>query len=402
MTTVLQRLKSLTGLARYQYYAQFLSIAPVEWQYTDWEKADTTTEACFCRSRGGSKTFDFVNWVVLRVLTTGELWIWLAAKQGQLNRAFFYFKTHKFVQKVTRKVVHYEVQLWDGHIIMLGIVSTSNLGLRVDGIIMDEEEDLEPKQAEEIYPQMAGMMSTSPIHKFLHLGTRWIGTVFDKNCETLQTYVHPWWECTWISREFIENEKKYRPAWEIEALYECKRGVPGGPVFPLVDEKRWTGPLVKEQFGIDCNSGSLMIIGVVIEGEEIYITSVRQIEYNHDISFIVNHSTEVEDGGFNSKPATEIASHFHVRKQVWTRDAKSARLYYVRPKHIHSPFKEVKMEIEAARFDAMTGLYVKNQNFPAHKIDAFLHACHQPEVVKPKIYERPIITSQGPGDFGVL
>ena len=206
-----------------------------KFQHDDWEFIDTNEISVMVRSRGGSKTFDFTNWLIFRVLRTSEVWVWLSCKSGQLDQALFYCSKNPFVQSIRCLTSgKYDVTLLTGDVIRFGIISTSNLGKRVDGIIFDEFEDLQEKQEKEIYPQMEGMMTVSKVHKTIYLGTLWINTLLNEYVDEYPSRVRPWDELPWLVEAGMIQTKideGKTPEWQIDMLYRCIASSPEGLFF---------------------------------------------------------------------------------------------------------------------------------------------------------------------------
>ena len=360
----------------------------LKWQVEDWRMADKEQECCFLRSRGGSKTNDFVDWIILRVIRTGERWAWLSSKSGQLEQALSYVRANPFVKRVKR--LHpskFDVTLWSNSVVRFSIVSTSNLGLRLDGIVFDEEEDLKGSQVEDVYPQMAGMLTTSPIHKMIHLGTRWINTMFDQHCEQYPTSVHDWTQCKWlVDAGFIQKEieEGVTPDWQIDLLYRCIPTIPGGVLFPSIQLVDLTSDLREaEQYGIDFG-GTDKCVGVILEGKKCYVMEEYSVDletYNDALDKLAGKLIEAESGGYNdsdrysakSKMMRErLGATTHAVTNKWKSDrqmlARSFKIY-VDKNRTPNTYKDLK----GATFGP-DGLYLKDIKHPCHYLDAFLHA----------------------------
>lgn len=386
---LLKALRTYSLRDAYELYVDKLSREMVEFQYNDWEMADNEVECCFLRSRGGSKTNDFTDWIILRVLRTSERWAWLSSKAGQLEQAMVYVRDNPFVKKVKR--VHpskYDITLWTGKQIRFSIVSTSNLGLRLDGIVFDEEEDLKGLQVDEVYPQMPGMLTTSPIHKLIHLGTRWINTMFDQHCEEYPTSIHDWTQCPWLVKAgFIQKEidEGITPEWQLDLLYRCIATVPGGVLFPtlqLVDLS--TDTREAEQYGIDFG-GQDMCVGVIIsDGNKCYVMEEYAVDletYNNALDMLKGKLVEAEAGGYNdsdrySAKSKMMRQRIGATTKAVTNKWKSDRQMFGRGLTIYidkNRTPNTYADLKGATFGP-DGLYLKDTKHPCHWLDAFLHA----------------------------
>lgn len=365
------------------------------WQYDDWRFAWDTQECCILRSRGGSKTKDFVDWLILRVLYTGERWAWMAAKIGQLIQASVYFEQNPFFLEWKTILNRRYAVLKNGGKIAFGCVSTSMLGMRLDGYVVDEEEDMEPKQSLSTFPQMKGMLITSQVAKTVHLGTRWINTVFDEHCDTLPTSVHDWTYSPQINASFIEKEKKLRPAWEIDLLYNCLRTAPGGKVFTNVV---WVTPTElnayrANQAGIDINAKEA-VVEIYKGGRDVWITREYEADFVHNqgaFSLLKDlDGVEVEDGGYNSKEAELLCQYLsNCRKQLWDVETKSQRMTEARQLNIHvcrQITPNIAKDLDGCVYDPKTGLYFKHPTqAPCHWLDAFLHSIGLGFAFRPRV-----------------
>jgi hypothetical protein len=363
-------------------------------QFDDWETAWHETKAVFIRSRGGSKTNDFTDWIILRVLLTNERWAWLSCKSGQLAQAMIYVHENPFVRRVQRESpAKYNVFLWTGKMIRFGIVSTSNLGLRLDGILYDEFEDLQPSQQIEVYPQMAGMMTTSLVHKTIYIGTFWIAALINELAEQYHTVIRSYDTLPWlVNSGMIEEEIEagVTPEWQIDMLYRCIPTAPSGILFPHIEEGHIVYQPASVQYGIDFGSED-MCVGVVIQGTIVYIVE----EYNRQLElektgydFLKGRSVECEGGGYNDSDKYGEKSKLMMDRVLATKQAvtnkwkqerqmlgRSFEKIVIDQKGCPNTYRDVKSAVFGP-----DGLYLKDTKHPNHYLDAFLHALrrHQP------------------------
>jgi len=369
-------------------------ISPVVWQLDDWKFAWDNLKCAILRSRGGSKTYDFTNWLVFRVLRTREDWIWMCCKGGQLQQARIYFQKNPFVQQIINtKSSNFYVKLWSGDMILCGIISTSNLGLRMDGIIYDEFEDLQSKQESEVYPQMYGMMTTSPIHKEIYCGTRWIATLFDQKCEDLPLSIHEWTTCPWLVASGAIAEEialGVTPEWELDLLYRCIPTAPFGimyPTFVTEDLSDFTWYSHEIQYGVDFGSMDT-VVGVVrkIDTEGVAHAYIVE-EYSVQLELFpdaLDHLRacffEVEGGGYNDSDkygnkSRLLMDRLNAVKQSVTNKWKAERQMVSRSHTIHCDRNltpQTYSDVKSATFGP-DGLYLKDSSHPCHFLDAFLH-----------------------------
>ena len=363
-------------------------------QFDDWEFVEANNKCCCVRSRGGSKTQDFTNWLIFHVLRTNEQWIWMACKGGQLQQALMYIHQNPFVKKVRRETAaKYDIYLLNGKMIRFGIISTSNLGLRVDGIVYDEFEDLKPMQEIEIYPQMAGMMTHSKIHQTLYLGTLWINAKLNEFTELYPTKIRPWDTIKWLIEAGMiakEIEEGKTPEWEIDMLYRCIPTSPSGLLFPNVEFGTVKYKPEEVQYGIDFGSKDTCV-GVVIRGKTIYVVEEYEFELERNpaaYDFLSDgKSTECEGGGYNdsekygekskliiSRIARSIKKACSNKwKAIRQKLARSYDRIIVDKKKCQKTYNDIK----SATFGP-DGLYFKHPSkSPCHNLDAFFHAIHK-------------------------
>lgn len=374
---------------------------PDAFQVDDWLFVEQHTKCCILRARGGSKTHDFTHWLVFRVLRTQEVWTWLTPKSGQLNQAKKYFRKNPFVRRVRNtQSTTFIVELWSGDEILCGIISESNLGARVDGIVFDEFQGLEPKQEAEIASQMRPMMTVSKVHKTVYLGTRWIATKFDDYCDQYPTSVHPWDTIPHLVDAGMIAEDIADPAipeWEKDLLYRCIRTTPHGLVFPTISpfSDDLTYKAEEVQYGIDFGSSD-MCVGVVLRGSDVYVVEEYAFQLEADktvYDFLDGCSVEVESGGYNDSDKYAAKSklmhrRIGAKRQPVTNKWKSQRQMKARRYHIHcneQRTREVFKDLKNCEFDPKTGLYLKDTHHPNHYLDAFLHALHQTHTPKPRV-----------------
>ena len=396
--TILTKLKALTGQPLYEYYTEVLrrlgkeqwhsTYYPTRLQLRDWLFLDATTEGCLVRSCGGSKTLDVVNWLVLRcVLRPKERWAWVAAAMGQLNQARLYFMTHPFVKAKHGSVGNESIELWNGTHILLRGATKSITGLRLDGIILDEEEMLDPKQVTLVYPQLSGRLTNSSVGKFFHLGTMEVGTLFMDNLEQYPTMVTAWDQCPWLVK--AGNIQRYiddgvKPKHEIDLLYRCIPTSPHGVVFPNLTEQNLSNTVGSSAlYGMDFGATD-HCVGVYIKGKDLYILDEWEFsleDNNKAFDFLAGQAVEAESGGYNDSDKYAAKSKMMMNrigasKQPVTNKWKAERVMMARGLRIHADKNRtpgVYKDLKACIYGP-DGQYLKDRSHPCHWVDAFLHA----------------------------
>ena len=377
----------------------------VQWQVADWRFLDDNDEMCILRSRKASKTFDIMDWLILRVMMTGEKWAWLSCQMGQLTEAYFAALKHPWVVGTKWVLKKQYMELIDGSSFVFGNLSLSNLGLGLDGMIVDEEQSMENKQTTDVYPQMRPMMAISN-GKIIHTGTRWIDTIFDYNIEHYPTSTHDWLSCPWLSGpdSFIRREiaSGVRPNWEIDLLYRCLPTLPGGSVFPNILAIDYMPNCHSISQGVDFNAepGHTFIRlgrcneGLVAMKEELFL-------YHRDDDLLqdrcLEYPTEVESGGWNDVHAPNITG---VKKAPFTEGKKNELDKNGKPFRIREMLCQpllvnrlVTPHLWKDLFKARYGMDGKVDTGPLHWLAAAMHAVTaQMEVFNP--------TDSAPTNYG--
>ena len=236
---------------------------PVKWQYKDWRFMDANHHSCLVRAPGGSKTFDVVLWVVLQKILHPEWKIaWLASQGGQLVQSRIYFETHPFVKEIRQVQGYDRIYLWNDSYIHFRNSSKSITGIRLDVIVLDEEEMLDPMQVEIVYPQLEGRLTVSTIDKFIHLGTMQTNTLFHEHTEDYPTRTRVWDKCPWLVKSGKiqrEIDAGVTPKHIIDMLYYCVPATPGGAILPRL-KKGEVPANVKGKCGTDHGNKDVAVI----------------------------------------------------------------------------------------------------------------------------------------------
>ena len=393
LLNALRTSKIRIALKLYEVYLN-LPYAKLAWQHEDWIKASNGSikKQVFVRSRGGSKTNDFVDWIVFQVLRTKQRWAWFSAKGGQLAQALIYINQNPYVSKITHpKRGPSLVHLINGDFFYLGIISTSNLGLRLDGIIYDEFEDLQTAQEFEVYPQMEGMMTHSKVHRTIFLGTLWLNCLLNEYFELYPSSIRPWDTISWlVDSGTIQNiiDEDVVPHWQIDLLYNCIPSSASGlvfkPMFPLSDEFKYRNP---EQYGVDFG-GMDTWAGIVIEGIDIYVVAEGQVCLDKNfyaLDFMKGQKICVETGGYNANKAggmthkaSTMVSQILAATQAPTQTFKAEIVMYVNRSKVHidrnltpNIYKDIKKAIygKDGLYEKTHGVGTPHEN---HYLDAFL------------------------------
>jgi len=363
----------------------------VEFQYEDWIKVDNNYDLCIVRSVGGSKTFDGVQWAVLRgTMSPDEPGAWLASAGGQLDQARIYFNNHPFVRFIKGGMGKEIVYLYSGgHIILRGL-TRSLAGIRLDWVILDEEEMLEPRQIQLYYPQIAARMAHSDVGKFIHLGTmRQDAPIFMENIESYASSINAWDKCPWLVKAGTVQryiDEKVKPEWELDLYYRCIPTVPGGSLFNnlhLVSFKVEfpDGIPEAEQYGIDFGNKDV-VVGNKIIGKRCYILEEYSVEienYNDALDFLKGNLIQAEAGLYNDSDRYSAKS-FMMQDRIGavrrhpTHAWKSKQQMYARGLQIYidkSVTPNTYKDLKSATYGP-DGIYFKHPTkAPCHNLDAF-------------------------------
>lgn len=405
---ILTKLQSIQGRERYEVYFEIMHRSrrfhenhnvyyPIDMQYKGWLWMDKTVEGCIVGAVGSSKTLDTVQWLILRVLMNPyEKWVWMAAEGGQLTQAMIYFTNNPFVKGIEGTTGKKVIMLKTGAFIYIRNATTGIAGLRLDGIILDEEEMLEPNQVEFVYPQLHARLANSSIGKFFHLGTMLNGTLFMRNIEKYPVIMRPWDDCPWLVKagkiqRYIDE--KIIPEWELNMLYRCIPTVPGGLFFHnlrvLDITKGRDNPLCQYDpdnldWGFDFG-GKDSGVGVFIEGTVCTIAEEREvdIESNHAIlDDLKGNNITAEGGMYNddvrySAKCQILVKRLGAKRILPTRKWKKLRKLQARGfteiRIIKQNCKRTLLDMQSCMFD-VNGLWLKDKKHPCHWVDGFMLA----------------------------
>lgn len=394
--SVITKLLTLKGLEKYQYYTEVLRrwdhykhYNLVKFQYDDWLFMDEVDEAVFVRACGGSKTFDGVNWLVLRCSLSMEKWAWLASASGQLQQARIYFREHPFVKSIKGTVGTEVINLYNGNIILLRGATASITGLRLDGIMLDEEEMLQPRQVEIVYPQLHGRLTFSSIGKFFHLGTMQAdAALFMGNIDKYPKKIHPWDECPWLVKAgHIQRliDEGHTPEHTIDMLYRCIPTIPGGVFFHRLKEIEpydYDPELV--QYGIDFG-GTDHVVGVIIDGDVCTVVEEREVDieaYNDCLDDLAGHDVQAEGGMYNddrrySAKCQMMVRRINAKRQLplvkWKKDTKMYARHFREIRVIKKNCPNTYIDMKSTTF-GLDDLWLKDKRHPCHWVDAFMMA----------------------------
>ena len=397
-------------------------------QYDDWLSAfkKDIHNQVYVRSRGGSKTFDFVNWLVLYTIRKGGKNLWSAPSSGNLEEAVNYFEANPFVLKVKQKVYnsYFKATLVDGSIIDVRIVGKGITGRRYKVIVWDEFQDLEElgKNGHKFHTKVLGTQTNQKYAKNIYLGTLWNGRLFADYHELYPCSITPWREIPYlvaagdIQRKINEG---IMPKWKIDLEYECILTSPSGLVFkPMMDIPQELLKLTPNQYGIDFG-GLDTYVGINVDDQNIYILSEGQVcldQHPEALIWMKGHKVCVDNGGYNvtkvggmEHKVREMRSQLSAGKQILSKKFKGEIVFTINGFQIYcnrnltpNVFKDIRKAIYND-----DGIYTKTHGkgtlYENHYLDSFVLAVNA--ISQPKIktyYEKPIESYSDNQDFGAI
>jgi len=255
---------------------------------------------------------------------------------------------------------------------------------------LDEEEMLEPRQIQLVYPQLHGRLTFSSVGKFFHLGTmQYDAPLFMENVANYPTKIHDWTQCPWLIKaghiqRLIDDGKT--PEWTIDMLYRCIPSAPNGLLFATVEEGTIQYKDEEVQYGMDFGKED-NCVGVVIRGKICYVVEeyAFQLElYPSAYDFINGRPCEAEGGGYNDsekygEKSLLMMQRIHASKHAVTEKWKSERQIIARQFDLIIIDKKMcpntYTDVKGASFGP-DGVYLKNTLHPCHYLDAYFHSIH--------------------------
>lgn len=307
-------------------------------QWTNWQiddmimciynsKIDVSREAletALDYTRRGGKTRSlsilatFFSLIHLRV-------VWRAPHSDQTVQAAEWFDMNPFVE--SQKIrTQFRVEIFGSPEISVAVLSEGRIASReADVLIYDEGGTVMTYHANfDYYKNSRPMIAASQNKYIIHASTDCQGSVFYEELHALNekehiyktkfTSIHPWRDTTWITPEWIEQEKKAHLDcdWYIDQNYNCIAVVRGGRIFRNIievgSEYQPNFPFgFLDQFtatnaGVDFNGENIGHYIELIAYDDEYIYCLEEINFTDllDLFRYENLQLELEDGLFNT------------------------------------------------------------------------------------------------------
>ena len=369
-------------------------------QHRDWLSATdkSVKNRVLVRSRSGSKSFDFSQWLIWISMREGSNKkdgknAWLAPTSGNLEESLGYFEANPFVVKVKTitHLTYYKVHLTTGDIIDVRVVGKGIVGKRYKLIVWDEFQDLTPIQEAKYHLKVLGTQAKFKDARSIYIGTLWMGTKFIEYSEAYETTVTPWNKIQFLVDaghvQFILDDHSI-PEWFKDLEYRCIPTAPSGLVFKPTLELPFDMRIrLPEQYGVDFG-GMDTWCGILEEGLDIFILAEGQVcldKYPDALAFMKGQKICVESGGYNTNKAggmthkaSTMVSQILAATQAPTQTFKAEIVMYVNGRRVYCDrditpniFKDIRKAVYGK-----DGLYEKTHGagtlYQNHYLDAFL------------------------------
>jgi len=348
--------------------------------------------------------------------------VWRAPYSDQLVQCAEWFSMNPFVK--SQKIrTQFRVQIYGSPEVSVAVLSEGRIASReADVLIYDEGGNVMSHHANyEYYKNSRPMIADSKRKHIIHASTDCQGSVFNEESKALKikehdlntkfTSTHPWPDTTWITKEWIEQEKKSHSAcsWYIDQNYNCIAVVRGGRIFNnliIVGDPRFPkfpfgclDDLIATNGGVDFNGENTGHYLILITYDEDYIYVLEEINF-WDLNELFNYpylSLELEDGLFNNA-FTEQTKRMGLVciYQEWNEDIKSIRVQeLVNREIVIDQFRTplVYKNLLEAGWDEKSPRPKMAKRPDQHGLDGLLHDMHD---VGGKIYVRSKPTSTPP------
>ncbi|MCP4648566.1 MAG: hypothetical protein GY853_00615, partial [PVC group bacterium] len=226
-------------------------------EWTDWQVADMimslynpeidpsreALETLWNYTRRGGKSRGLTIIAVFFALLGLQV-VWRAPHSDQLIQAADWFSMNPFVE--SQKIrTQFRVQIFGSPEISVAVLSEGRIASReADVLIYDEGGSIMSwHQNFDYYKNSRPMIAASKNKYVIHASTDCQGSVFNEEYKSLINKqhhlntrfvsVHTWQDTTWITEEWIEQEKKAHLdcSWYIDQNYNCIAVVRGGRIF---------------------------------------------------------------------------------------------------------------------------------------------------------------------------
>jgi hypothetical protein len=347
--------------------------------------------------------------------------IWRCPHTDQLNQASEWFGYNPFVENVQIHAPNNRVTVFDSPEINISVLSPGRVASReADCLIYDEMGWCFNHLALfDYYKFSRPMIAASKFKHILHASTPARNTAFFEEWENLKgleekyntkfTSEHPWRDTSWITEEWIEQErlKNIDCPWYIEQNYECQWVIYGGavfsdiiflgdprfPQFPMdFFERKFmhprTGEMKTTHAGLDFNGDIVGHYLVEIRYDDNYVYVMNETVFR-DLNFLSELplwdwynplSLEIEDGMFNL-PFADACRRLGIPAvyQEFDEYIKAERIAQLKKRTILIDRIKCPMtyrNLMSAAYDQSSRLPKLEKRTDQHGLDALIHAIH--------------------------
>lgn len=367
----------------------------------------TALETLWRYSRRGGKSQKLTALSVFGSLMDLKM-VWRATYADQLGQASEWFNMNPFVSdnKITSSNT---VRVFGSPDINISVLSEAKVASRgADWLIYDEGGwCFKNHKKHEYYVASRPMLAASQTKRITHASTPAKMTSFhdasinlektEAKLNTKLTSWHPWGDCPWISKEWVEQERQLHSdcAWYVDQNYEALWVIYGGAVFNNVilegDPSYPAYPLgflqaMKETqgidfWGVDFNGEDTQHfrIGIKYDINNVYVLEETRFLDLWQLDGLLG-SLELEDGMYNNKYTAQTKRMgINARYKQWNEDSKHLRVGALQERNIiinktTCPIT-YKNLLEAA-LDKNSRLPKLEKRSDQHGLDGLLHAMH--------------------------
>ena len=387
-------------------------------EFTDWQIADMlmciynenidvsleALETALNYTRRGGKsrklTLIAVFFALIHLLV-----VWRAPHSDQLVQAAEWFSMNPFVE--SQKIrTQFRVEVYGSPEISVAVLSEGRIASReADVLIYDEGGTVMTYHANfDYYKNSRPMIAASKNKYIIHASTDCEGSVFNEEFKALQrkeykmntkfTSIHPWNHTTWISKEWIEQEKRAHLDcdWYIDQNYNCIAVVRGGRIFRnliIVGDERFPkfpygcmDDKTPEYGGVDFNGENTGHYLIEVSYDDNFIYLLKETNF-WDLNRLFDNlelSLELEEGLFNTA-FTDQTKRMGLPciYQEWNEELKAIRVQeLVNRKIVIDQYKTpitFKNLLEAG-WDMNSPRPKMAKRVDQHGLDGLLHAIH--------------------------
>lgn len=348
--------------------------------------------------------------------------VWRAPHSDQLIQAAEWFSMNPFTE--SQKIrTQFRVEVYGSPEISVAVLSEGRIASReADVLIYDEGGSVMTWMANfDYYKNSRPMIAASQNKHIIHASTDCQGSVFNEEFKALQakeheygtifTSIHPWSHTTWITKKWIEQEKKahLECSWYIDQNYNCIAVVRGGRVFNNIivvgnhNHPEFPYGCLEDKIGqfggVDFNGENTGHFFITIDYDDNYVYVLKEKNF-WDLQELFKYpeiSKELEIGLFNNAFTDQTQRMgLNCIYQEWTEDIKSIRVQELVNRKIVIDQYDTPLTYKnllEAGWDQNARLPKLAKRTDQHGLDGLLHAMHE---VGGKIYVRQSSANKPP------